>query len=97
MNIKRFSSVILTVSIFFLAMTLIGVLTSCGRETPPVADSPPVQAVTGASESPDPEGTLETLAALGFGEGTSGISRLQGTEKWRKIAPNEIRDNPVML
>jgi hypothetical protein len=32
-----------------------------------------------------------------FGAATSGISKLQGTENWKKIASNEIKDNPVLL
>jgi flavin reductase (DIM6/NTAB) family NADH-FMN oxidoreductase RutF len=91
MNIKQLQSVILIVSISFLATPL----TSCGRNVQTATDSPPTEAVTGASESPDPEAAREMLAD--FYVATSGISKLQGTEKWKKIAPNEIKDNPVLL
>jgi flavin reductase (DIM6/NTAB) family NADH-FMN oxidoreductase RutF len=91
MNIKQLQSAVLVVSISFLAMPL----TSCGRNAQAARDSPPVEALTGASESPDPEAAREMLAD--FYVATSGTGRLLGTEKWRKIAPNEIKDNPLAL
>jgi flavin reductase (DIM6/NTAB) family NADH-FMN oxidoreductase RutF len=91
MNIKQLQPVILVVSISFLAMPL----TSCGRNAQAATDSQPAQAVTGASESPDPEAAREMLAD--FYVATSGTSKLQGTEQWKKITPNEIKDNPVTL
>jgi flavin reductase (DIM6/NTAB) family NADH-FMN oxidoreductase RutF len=61
----------------------------------PAINSQSVHALTGASESPGPSAAPAMLAA--FGSGTSGIKQLQGTEKWKKIAPGEIKDNPVIL
>ncbi|MDR2417797.1 MAG: hypothetical protein LBD79_01925 [Treponema sp.] len=93
MNIKQLQPVILMVSISFLATPL----TSCGRNAQTTTDSPSAEAVTGASEAPDDPSAAARAMLEAFGAATSGVSKLQGTEKWKKIAPNEIKDNPVLL
>jgi flavin reductase (DIM6/NTAB) family NADH-FMN oxidoreductase RutF len=98
MNIKQLASVILIVSISFLAM----LLTSCGQNAQAATDTPPAQAVTGASESSEEAAAALAGLLAATGISTDGDNQLPESENtatkvWRKIEPSEIKDNPVTL